>query len=94
MIYHYTLLMLYRPTKDNVMGSAGDWSVQASTQACLMFRRTQIDRQIAQPWLAVSALQTTLSCSLTVIALGTIPVWYYPSILFLGYCTIRQDCEL
>jgi hypothetical protein len=54
MIYHYTLLMLYRPTKDNVVESAGDWSVQASTQACLMFRRTQIDRQIAQPWLAVS----------------------------------------
>lgn len=55
MIYHYTLLMLYRPTKDNVTNSAGDWSVQASSQACLMFRRTQIDRQIAQPWLAVSA---------------------------------------
>lgn len=54
MIYHYTLLMLYRPTKSNVSNSAGDWSVQASSQACLMFRRTQIDRQIAQPWLAVS----------------------------------------
>ncbi|KAF1939419.1 hypothetical protein EJ02DRAFT_352371 [Clathrospora elynae] len=53
MIYHYTLLMLYRPTKDNVLGSAGDWAVQASSQACLMFRRTQIDRQIAQPWLAL-----------------------------------------
>ncbi|CAN9259052.1 unnamed protein product [Alternaria alternata] len=53
MIYHYTLLMLYRPTKANVVGSAGDWSVQASSQACLMFRRTQIDRQIAQPWLAL-----------------------------------------
>ena len=54
MIYHYTLLMLYRPTKTNVVGSAGDWSVQASTQACLIFRKSQIDRQIAQPWLAVS----------------------------------------
>lgn len=53
MIYHYTLLMLYRPTKENVTSSAGDWSVQASCQACLMFRRTQIDRQIAQPWLAL-----------------------------------------
>jgi hypothetical protein len=55
LIYHYTLLMLYRPTKENVVGSAGDWSVQASSQACLMYRRSQIDRQIAQPWLAVSA---------------------------------------
>ncbi|KAL1799397.1 hypothetical protein ACET3X_003434 [Alternaria dauci] len=45
--------MLYRPTKANVVGSAGDWSVQASSQACLMFRKTQIDRQIAQPWLAL-----------------------------------------
>jgi hypothetical protein len=54
LIYHYTLLMLYRPTKVNVTGPAGDWSVQASSQACLMYRRSQIDRQIAQPWLAVS----------------------------------------
>ncbi|KAJ4376067.1 hypothetical protein N0V83_001348 [Neocucurbitaria cava] len=53
MIYHYTLLHLYRPTKSNVVGPAGDWSVQASSQACLMFRRTQIDRQIAQPWIAL-----------------------------------------
>jgi hypothetical protein len=59
MIYHYTLLMLYRPTKANVVGSAGDWSVQASSQACLMFRKTQIDRQIAQPWLAVSIHEHT-----------------------------------
>ncbi|KAI2480984.1 Fungal-trans multi-domain protein [Pyrenophora tritici-repentis] len=53
MIYYYTLLMLYRPTKANVLETAGDWSVQASTQACLMFRKSQIDRQIAQPWLAL-----------------------------------------
>ena len=54
MIYHYTLLTLYRPTKESVLGPAGDWSIQASSQACLMFRRSQMDRQIAQPWLAVS----------------------------------------
>lgn len=36
------------------MGPAGDWSVQASTQACLTFRKTQMDRQIASPWIAVS----------------------------------------
>lgn len=54
MIYHYTLLMLYRPTKESVTGPAGDWSVQASSQACLIFRKTQMDRQIAQPWLGVS----------------------------------------
>lgn len=54
MIYHYTLLLLYRPTKDNVLGPAGDWAIQASSQACLMFRKSQMDRQIAQAWLGVS----------------------------------------
>ncbi|KAF2123018.1 hypothetical protein BDV96DRAFT_639569 [Lophiotrema nucula] len=53
MIYHYTLLILYRPSKQSVLGPAGDWSVQASSQACLMFRKTQMDRQIAQPWLGL-----------------------------------------
>jgi hypothetical protein len=56
MIYHYTLLTLYRPTKDNVIGPAGDWSIQASSQACLIFRKSQMDRQIAQAWLGVSSL--------------------------------------
>ena len=65
MIYHYTLLMLYRPTKTNVLGPAGDWSVQASTQACLMFRKTQMDRQIAQPWLGVGHYPSIASRSLT-----------------------------
>ncbi|KAI0144517.1 fungal-specific transcription factor domain-containing protein [Xylariaceae sp. FL1272] len=53
MIYHYTLLMLYRPTKENVSGPAGDWSVQASSQACLTFRAFQRDRAVAQTWLAL-----------------------------------------
>lgn len=53
MMYHYTLLTLYRPTKDSVLGPAGDWSIQASSQACLMFRKSQMDRQIAQGWLGL-----------------------------------------
>ncbi|KAF4121383.1 Fungal trans [Geosmithia morbida] len=53
MIYHYTLLLLYRPTKANVMGAAGDWAIQASSQACLIFRRSQMDRQIAQGWVGL-----------------------------------------
>ncbi|KAF5679214.1 fungal specific transcription factor factor domain-containing protein [Fusarium heterosporum] len=53
MIYHYTLLTLYRPTKDNVLGPAGDWSIQASSQACLIYRKSQMDRQIAQAWLGL-----------------------------------------
>jgi hypothetical protein len=54
MFYHYTLLMLYRPTKAGVLGPAGDWSVQASSQACLIFRKSQMDREVAQAWLGVS----------------------------------------
>ncbi|KAF2994107.1 hypothetical protein E8E14_002910 [Neopestalotiopsis sp. 37M] len=53
MIYHYTLLMLYRPNKETVLGPAGDWSVQASSQACLIFRKSQMDRQTAQSWLGL-----------------------------------------
>jgi hypothetical protein len=53
MVYQSTLLMLYRHTKESVMGPAGDWSVQASSKACLMFRKTQMDRQIAHTWLGV-----------------------------------------
>ncbi|KZZ93237.1 Transcription factor [Moelleriella libera RCEF 2490] len=53
MIYHYTLLTLYRPTKESVLGAAGDWSIQASSQACLIFRKSQMDRQIAQNWLGL-----------------------------------------
>lgn len=61
MIYHYALLTLYRPTKESVLGPAGDWSIQASSQACLIFRKSQIDRQIAQPWVGVSALSPPFS---------------------------------
>ncbi|KAJ3547722.1 hypothetical protein NM208_g1367 [Fusarium decemcellulare] len=53
MIYHYTLLMLYRPTKESVLGPAGDWSIQASSQACLIFRKCQRDRQTAQSWMGL-----------------------------------------
>jgi hypothetical protein len=36
MIYHYTLLMLYRPTKANVVGSAGDWVSHYCTECTLI----------------------------------------------------------
>ncbi|KAI9729375.1 MAG: hypothetical protein M1834_006899 [Cirrosporium novae-zelandiae] len=53
MIYHYSLVMLYRPTKASVSGPAGDWSVQASSKACLIFRGFQKERTIAQHWLGL-----------------------------------------
>lgn len=61
-VYHYTLLMLYRPTQTSVLGPAGDWSVQASSQACLTFRKFQKDRTIAQTWLAVR-IKCRLGCA-------------------------------
>lgn len=55
MIYYYNLVTLYRPTRTIVIGMAGDWSVQACSQALLLFRKFQMGREIAQPWLGVSA---------------------------------------
>jgi hypothetical protein len=93
MIYHYTLLVLYRPTKDSVLGPAGDWSIQASSQACLMFRKSQMDRQIAQAWLGVSQgieayLRTRAITNLTVAAApGPISIRGNDSVLLLGHPT-------
>ncbi|EXJ78707.1 hypothetical protein A1O1_09109 [Capronia coronata CBS 617.96] len=54
MIYHYNLVTLYRPTtRAIVRGIAGDWSVQACSQALLLFRKFQMAREIAQPWLGL-----------------------------------------
>ncbi|KAF5702664.1 hypothetical protein FGLOB1_9478 [Fusarium globosum] len=36
------LSVLDRPTMDNVLGPAGDWSIQAGSQACLIFRKSQL----------------------------------------------------
>ena len=66
MIYYYQIIMLYRPTRGLAQGIAGDLSVQACCQALLLFRRLQMAREIAQPWLgvrnAISPAQTQLLC--------------------------------
>ncbi|KAK0383335.1 hypothetical protein NLU13_9248 [Sarocladium strictum] len=72
MFYHYTLLMLYRPTKQGVLGPAGDWSVQASSQACLIFRKSQMDRQVAQAWLGL-LVQFQSGCTLLYVFWATPP---------------------
>ncbi|KAH7006976.1 fungal-specific transcription factor domain-containing protein [Ilyonectria destructans] len=53
MIYYYNIIMLYRPTRAIVQGLAGDWSVQACCQALLLFRKFQMAKEIAQPWLGL-----------------------------------------
>ncbi|KAH7176894.1 fungal-specific transcription factor domain-containing protein [Dactylonectria macrodidyma] len=53
MIYYYNIIMLYRPTRTVAQGLAGDWSVQASCQALLLFRKFQMAKEIAQPWLGL-----------------------------------------
>lgn len=55
MIYYYNIVMLFRPTKTIVQGVAGDLTVQACCQALLLFRKFQMAREIAQPWLGVSS---------------------------------------
>lgn len=56
MAYNYTILLLHEPTKENVTGTFGDSSVQASVKIMLTFRDFQKDRQTAQLWPGVSYL--------------------------------------
>ena len=53
-VYNHCLLYLHIPTKSNVRGPAGDWSLQASTQTVLIFRKFQAYRTIPHPMLGVS----------------------------------------
>ncbi|CAK7223144.1 hypothetical protein SCUCBS95973_005078 [Sporothrix curviconia] len=53
MIYYYDIVMLYRPTRRLASSLVGDLVVQASSQALLLFRRFQMAREIAQPWLGL-----------------------------------------
>jgi hypothetical protein len=53
MIYYYHIISLFRPTKVMAPGIAGDWSVHSCCQALILFRKFQMAREIAQPWLGV-----------------------------------------
>lgn len=55
MIYNYSLAMLYQPTKANVCGPAGDWTVKSYVQACLIFRKFQRETQMTELWLGLVA---------------------------------------
>ncbi|EXJ77599.1 hypothetical protein A1O3_09826 [Capronia epimyces CBS 606.96] len=52
-VYNHCLLYLHIPTKSNVRGPAGDWSVQASTQSILIFRKYQGYGTIPHPMLGL-----------------------------------------
>lgn len=54
-VYNHCLLYLFIPTKWNVRGPAGDWSVRASTQTILIFRKFQGYRTVPHPMLGVSS---------------------------------------
>jgi hypothetical protein len=93
-VYNHCLLYLYRPTKSNVRGPAGDWSVRASVQTALVFRKFQADQSIAHPWLGVRSLP---SHSLSPINL-TSDIAYqpvldrnHPPLLSLGNATAVPD---
>uniref|UniRef100_A0A8H7KCW2 Xylanolytic transcriptional activator regulatory domain-containing protein n=1 Tax=Bionectria ochroleuca TaxID=29856 RepID=A0A8H7KCW2_BIOOC len=53
MIYYYNIVMLFRPTRRTAHGISGDWSVQACCHSLVLFRRFQMAREIAQPWLGL-----------------------------------------
>ena len=57
MIYFYHIISLFRPTKAIAPTIAGDWTVHCCCQAIILFRRFQMAREIAQPWLGVSSTQ-------------------------------------
>ncbi|EXJ94827.1 hypothetical protein A1O1_03225 [Capronia coronata CBS 617.96] len=52
-VYNHCLLYLHTPTKANVRGPAGDWSVRASTQTISIFRKFQGYRTIPHPILGL-----------------------------------------
>lgn len=94
MIYHYNLVMLYRPTRTNVVGMAGDWSVQACCKALLLYRKFQMGREIAQPWLGVytpSSYRIMIPKAYTSISAGhTIPDRNHTTLLLLGNTNKRS----
>ncbi|KIV98845.1 uncharacterized protein PV09_09416 [Verruconis gallopava] len=53
MIYYYHIISLFRPTKALASGIAGDWSVHSCCKALTLFRRFQMAREIAKPWLGL-----------------------------------------
>lgn len=54
MAYNYTVLLLHRPTKENVRGLVGEKCLKACADILSVFRQYQKDRQTAQLWPGVS----------------------------------------
>ncbi|KAH8895609.1 hypothetical protein GQ53DRAFT_682232 [Thozetella sp. PMI_491] len=78
MIYYYNIIMLYRPSRIISSGIAGDLSVQACCQALLLFRRFQMAREIAQPWLGLLT-QFQIGVTLLYCFFATPPLQWKPS---------------
>lgn len=55
MIYNYSLVMLFQPNRSTVIGAAGDWTVKACVQACLIFRKFRRETPITELWLGLIA---------------------------------------
>ncbi|RAO67306.1 uncharacterized protein BHQ10_003318 [Talaromyces amestolkiae] len=75
MIYYYNIVMLFRPTKTIVQGVAGDLTVQACCQALLLFRKFQMAREIAQPWLGLLTQFQLGVCLLYCFFATPLPQW-------------------
>lgn len=55
MAYNYTVLLLHRPTKENVHGIVSEKCLQACVDILTVFRKYQKDRETAQLWPGVSS---------------------------------------
>lgn len=54
LVYNHCLLYLHMPTKSNVRGPAGEWSIRASIETIKIFRQFQARRVVPYPILGVS----------------------------------------
>lgn len=68
MAYSYTILLLYRPTRENVRGMVGQRCLQACVEILSTFRQFQKDRQTAQLWPGVSELWIFKNSALTLVS--------------------------
>lgn len=66
-VYNHCLLFLHIPTKLNVRGPAGDWSLRASIQTIMIFRKFQSYKTIPHPWLGVSQPLVLIRYMLTLV---------------------------
>lgn len=94
-VYNHCLLFLHIPTTLNVRGPAGDWSLRASIQTIMIFRKFQSYKTIPHPWLGVSWQLILIQNYTNYYLAAHQPIfsWYHNFVLSVGHATqISQRC--